>query len=72
MTPFYHVIFLTMLPKILSNDLNHREQAIIHDNNLYVERDQEEILTQQRVNLRKGSFFSKQLSSLSGANWLRK
>ena len=41
-----------MLPKILSDYLNHIEQAIIHDNNLYVERYQEEILTQQRVNLR--------------------
>jgi hypothetical protein len=41
-----------MLPNILSDYLNHVEQAIVLYKNVYVERYEEEILTSERANLR--------------------
>jgi len=42
-----------MLPNILSDYLNQLEQAIIQYQNVYIERYDEEILTSQRVNLKR-------------------
>jgi hypothetical protein len=41
-----------MLPNILSNYLNQVEQAVLLYSNIYVERYEEEILTQNRANIR--------------------